>query len=136
MSACGGILMPGHEFTAEEHINLGIAYERNKELDDALREYMFAAKQSPIAYLYMGNVYFQKDAVADAETCYEKAIHKTKDPRAYNNLAWLYYVEDMKLDVAEKLAGKAVELSPDARDFKDTLEKIIEKRLEIQRRGI
>ncbi|MBA4390243.1 MAG: hypothetical protein C0399_04820 [Syntrophus sp. (in: bacteria)] len=122
--------------TPEEHINLGIAYERNRELDEALREYMIAVKRLPIAYLYMGNVYVQKDAVGDAERCYNKAINKTKDPRAYNNLAWLYYSEDMKLDIAEKLAGKAVEISPDAQDFKDILEKIIEKRLAIQRRGI
>jgi tetratricopeptide (TPR) repeat protein len=138
LSSCGltGIFMPGDQITAEEHINLGIAYERNKQLDEALREYMIAAKQLPIAYLYMGNIYFQKDAVDEAERCYKKAINTTKDPRAYNNLAWLYYSEDMKLDEAEKLAGKAVELSPDAQDYKDTLEKVVEKRLEIQRRGI
>ena len=136
LSACGGILIPGDQIMAEEHINLGIAYERSKELEEALKEYMIAARQLPIAYFYMGNIYFQKDAVDDAEKCYKKAIKRTKDPRAYNNLAWLYYSEGMKLDEAEKLAGKAVELSPDAQDYKDTLEKIVEKRLEIQRRGI
>jgi len=90
----------------------------------------------PIAYLYMGNVYFQKDAADDAEKYYKKAIKKTGDPRAYNNLAWLYCLKEMKLDEAEGLARKAVELSPDAQDFKDTLEKIIEKKTAIQRRGI
>lgn len=137
-SSCGlpGILMPGDQITVEEHINLGIAHERRSQLEEALKEYMIAAQQSPIAYLYMGNIYFQKDAMDDAEKCYKKAINTTKDPRAYNNLAWLYYSEDMKLDEAEKLADKAVELSPDMQDFKDTLEKIVTKRLEIQRRGI
>ena len=63
---------------------------------------------------------------------YKKAIKKTGDPRAYNNLAWLYCLKEMKLDEAEGLARKAVELSPDAQDFKDTLEKIIEKKTAIQ----
>lgn len=132
-----GRLTPGDQITPEEHINLGMTHERNGKLNEALREYRIAAQQNAhMAYLYMGNIYFQQDALDDAEKCYTKAINKTNDPRAYNNLAWLYYREDIKLDAAEKLAGKAVELSPDAQDFKDTLKMIIEKRLEIQQRGI
>ncbi|HVN98355.1 MAG TPA: tetratricopeptide repeat protein [Syntrophorhabdaceae bacterium] len=114
--------------TAEEHINLGVTYENKKEYDEALKEYEAALKRMPVAYLYMGNIYFQKGSVADAERCYEKAIQKTGDPRAYNNLAWLYYVKRIKLDEAENLARRAVELSPDAQDYKDTLDKIIEEK--------
>jgi tetratricopeptide (TPR) repeat protein len=130
------ILILHDPLTPEEHINLGVAYESKKEFEEALKEYEAASKKTPIAYLYMGNIYFQTDAVDDAEKYYKKAIKKTDDPRAYNNLAWLYCLKEMKLDEAEKLARKAVELSPDAQDFKDTLEKIIEKKTEIQRRGI
>jgi tetratricopeptide (TPR) repeat protein len=114
--------------TPEEHISLGVSYENKGELDAALKEYETASKKSQIAYLYMGNIYFQKNDFVNAEKYYRKAIKKTDDPRAYNNLAWIYYTMDTELQEAEKLARKAVELSPDSVDFKDTLDRIIEKR--------
>ena len=120
--------------TPEEHINLGVTYEKKGELDAALEQYMAASKELPVAYLYMGNVYFQKGDADHAEKAYDNAIRKTGDARAYNNLAWLYYTRGEHLEEAEKLAQKAVELSPDANDFQDTLEKIIEKRSSLSER--
>ncbi|MGD0228877.1 MAG: tetratricopeptide repeat protein [Syntrophorhabdales bacterium] len=114
--------------TPDEHINLGVAYERRGELDAALKEYKAAAKKRPLAYLYMGNVYFEQKGFADAENSYRKAIEKAESPEAYNNLAWLYYTGGGNLDEAERLAAKAVELSPGSETFRDTLAKIREKR--------
>lgn len=112
--------------TPEEHINLGVAYEKKGELDNALKEYKEASKKLPSAYLYIGNIYFQKNALAEAETYYKKAIKK--DPQnadAYNNLAWLYYTKKENLDEAESLALKAIELNPSKKDaYQDTLDKI------------
>src|SRR4030065_2530776 len=72
--------------TPEEHVNLGVSYENKGELDAALKEYETASKQLPIAHLYMGNIYFQKNDFKNAESSYEKAVKKTQDSRAYNNL--------------------------------------------------
>jgi len=113
--------------TPQEHINLGVTYERSGELDEALKEYEKASRTLPVAHLYMGNVFFQKKEFAKAEEHYREAIDRTGDPGAYNNLAWLYYSTDKNLDEAEKLARKAVELAPDKKEFKDTLQKIREK---------
>lgn len=130
LSSCSlpRIIVLRDPLTPEEHINLGVSYEKNGELDAALKEYEAASKKIPIAYLYAGNIYLQKKIYEEAESNYRIAIDKTKDPRAYNNLAWLYFTQDIKLEDAERLARKAVELSPDSRDFKDTLDKIVEKR--------
>ncbi len=65
----------------------------------------------------MGNVYFQKKEYEEAEVHYKKAIKK--DPEnadAYNNLAWLYYTKRERLDEAEKLALKAIELNPSKKE--------------------
>ena len=93
--------------TPEEHITLGVSYEKKGELDPALEQYEAASRKLPVAYLYMGNVYFQKNDANHAEEAYKKAIEKANDARAYNNLAWLYYTRDEHLDEAEKLAHES-----------------------------
>lgn len=122
------IIVLDDPLSPEEHINLGVAYEKKEELDNALREYKVASKKNPSAYLYIGNVYFQKNEFDKAGSYYKKAIKK--DPEnadAYNNLAWLYYTKRENLDEAERLALKAIELNPSKKDiYKDTLEKITE----------
>jgi tetratricopeptide (TPR) repeat protein len=113
--------------TPEEHVNLGVSYEKRGELEAALKEYKAAAKKMPLAFLYVGNVRFQQKQFDDAENAYRKAIKKSGSPEAYNNLAWLYYTTGSNMSEAEQLARKAVELSPDSETFKDTLKKIQEK---------
>jgi tetratricopeptide (TPR) repeat protein len=116
--------------TPEEHLNLGVGYEQRVELDNALREYQLASKKLPIAYLYLGNVHFQKNEYTKAETYYKKAIRKEpKNADAYNNLAWLYYTRRENLGEGERLALKAIELNPAKEPiYRDTLEKIRELR--------
>lgn len=122
------IIVLDDPLSPEEHLNLGVAYERNGELDNALKEYKASSKKLPIAYLYIGNIYFQKNEFDMAESSYKKAI--SKDPEnadAYNNLAWLYYVKNERLEEAENLAEKAISLNPSKQHiYQDTLEKIRE----------
>jgi tetratricopeptide (TPR) repeat protein len=113
--------------TPEEHLSLGLSYENSGEYTPAIEQYEMAAKNLAIAYLYIGNLYFQKGEYERAEEAYEKAIKKSGDPKAYNNLAWLYYTTDRKMKKAEELAEKAVYLLPESEDYKDTLNKIRQK---------
>jgi tetratricopeptide (TPR) repeat protein len=113
--------------TPEEHIHLGLTYEKDGEYIPALEQYEMAVKSLPIAYLYIGNIYFQKAEYKKSEEAYEKAISKTGDPRAYNNLAWLYYTTGREMKRAEELAEKAVSLAPGSEGYKDTLHKIRQK---------
>jgi len=114
--------------TPEEHVNLGVAYEKQGDFDNAIKEYRLAAKKSPQAYLYLGNAYFQKKDWKRAEEYYQKGIQKEPDNAdLYNNLAWLYYTRKENLDRAEKLAQKAIGLNPAKEEiYRDTLEKIRE----------
>jgi tetratricopeptide (TPR) repeat protein len=111
--------------TPEEHLNLGVSYEKKGELDNALKEYDTAAKKLPAAYLYIGNIYYLRGEFDKAERYYRRAIRKEpKNGDAYNNLAWLYYLERKDLGEAERLASKAVELNPGKEIYVDTLEQI------------
>ena len=127
-TGCGmpHIIVLDDSLTPEEHLNLGVSYEKNNELEAAVREYLAAAKSLPAAYLYLGNVSFRKEEYAEAEDYYRKAIEKdAANADAYNNLAWLFYTQGRNLEEAEGLALRAVELNPAKADvYRDTLEKI------------
>ena len=116
--------------TPEEHLNLGVAYEKNGEFDNAIKEYKLAAKKHPIAYLYLGNAHFQKKEWIQAEHNYKKAIEiDPKNADAHNNLAWLYYTRGDHLDDAERLAIQAINLNPSKETiYGDTLDKIRQKK--------
>jgi tetratricopeptide (TPR) repeat protein len=128
LAACSmpRIIVLDDPLSPEEHINLGVVYEKKGEFESAIKEYEAASKKLPVAYLYLGNVYFQKKELGEAEEYYRIAIDE--DPQnadAHNNLAWLYYTKRENLYEAERLALKAIEISPSKREiYQDTLEKI------------
>lgn len=132
-TGCGmpGIILIDDPLTPAEHIELGAAYEKQGEMDLAEKEYRLAGKKDPLGFLYLGNLYFVQGALGPAEKAYKRAIRQMPDNfEAHNNLAWLYYTRKTRLDRAEELARRAVELAPPGHKEQpvDTLEKIRELR--------
>ncbi|MBP1719310.1 MAG: Tetratricopeptide 2 repeat-containing protein, partial [Deltaproteobacteria bacterium] len=101
MSGCSlpQIIVLKDPLTPEEHLDLGVAYEKKGEFDGAIKEYALAVKKIPLANLYLGNVHFQKGDLGLAEKYYRRAIQKEPaHADAYNNLAWLYYTKKEELE--------------------------------------
>lgn len=80
--------------TAEEHNDLGVAYEKEGKYELALKEYKKALdKDSSLVtpLVNMGNVYFKQGKYKEAEKYYLKALKKDeRNIEAANNLASLY----------------------------------------------
>jgi len=78
--------------SAEEHVALGVAYERRGELEPAAREYERALKKDRSSFrarLNLGNVRLAEKRYGDARAEYLKALElRLADPEATNNLAW------------------------------------------------
>jgi tetratricopeptide (TPR) repeat protein len=125
------ITVLGDALSPEEHLKLGMAYENKKEYDLAAAEYTTASRSLPVAYLFLGNVLFLQGKYTEAEQRYRRTITELpEDPRPYNNLAWLYYTQGIKLEEAENLARRAVALAPAGEDtpYRDTLNQILKAR--------
>ncbi len=120
------IIVLDDPLSPEEHLNLGVTYEKQGDLENALNEYKKASKNLARAFVYMGNIYLQKNNFEEAENNYRTAIKK--DPQnadAYNNLAWLYYLKKDNLEEAESLAMKAITLNGSKKEiYQDTLNSI------------
>lgn len=113
----------------EEHLQLGLSYEKKGIVEEAKKHYQEASKKDARGFLFLGNLYLNQENYEEAEKFYKKAIDKNKElADAYNNLGWLYYLKKENLDEAEELIKKAIELeknNPDKiKTYEDSLEKI------------
>ena len=80
--------------TAEEHNNLGVAYEMENKYKLAIREYKAALKKDPTLVtplVNIGNIYFKQEKYNKAKKHYIKAIKKDdRNVAAANNLGNLF----------------------------------------------
>ncbi|MAF11070.1 hypothetical protein CMK11_11530 [Candidatus Poribacteria bacterium] len=85
-----------------------------------------ARPDNVMAFLYLGMSAGAVGAVDEAVGAYRRAIQlKPDEPTGYNNLAWLFYQNRMRLDEAETLAERAVGIEPKPA-YLDTLSRVYE----------
>lgn len=86
------VIVLSDPLTPEEHLALGVAYERKGEFDLAIREYEKALRKDDSyfqAWVNLGNVRLSKKEYGKAREDYLKALAiRPRDPEATNNLAW------------------------------------------------
>jgi tetratricopeptide (TPR) repeat protein len=95
VSACARvpkIIILEDPLSPDEHVTLGVAYERKGELDLAAREYEAALRKDPAffqARVNLGNVRLARKRYDEARQEYLAALElRPADPEATNNLAW------------------------------------------------
>ena len=100
--------------SAEEHTELGVAYERNGELDLAIREYERALRKEKgffQARVNLGNVWLAKKEYGKAGSEYRKALAiRPGDPEATNNLAWAAILSGEQREEAEERMEEVLSL--------------------------
>lgn len=120
--------------TAQEHLDIGLSYEKEEMYDLAILHYRKAARDSRLssAFFFLGNAFLEKGNYAQAEAAYREALRvDPSNADLHNNLAWLYYLRRKNLSKAEELAKEAIHLNPDRADvYEDTLKKIRSARLQ------
>lgn len=122
-------LLPWEDMTAEEHNDLGVAYENSGKLKEAEKEYLESHRLNnnfcePVFNL--GNIYFKMSSYDKAEEWFLRALKIcVSKGDVYNNLAYLY-LKLGRIDEAKEFIMRALEISPEDPIYTRTLREINE----------
>lgn len=115
--------------TAEQHNDLGVAYEEKGDLGLAEKEFEKALKKNRewvIPYLNLGHLYYRQDKLDRAEHILREGLRAKGDhPDLLNNLAWVL-MEKGRLEHARYLIDKAISIE-DKEEYQDTRREILER---------
>ena len=115
--------------TAEQHNDLGVAYEEKGDFNLAGKEYEKAIKKNRdwvIPYLNLGHLYYRQDKLDQAERALREGLRVKGDhPDLLNNLAWVL-MEKGQLKDARALIDKAIAIE-DKEEYRDTRQEILDR---------
>jgi len=124
------IIVIGDPLTAQQHNDLGVAYEEKGDFALAGKEYEKAIKKNRdwvIPYLNLGHLYYRQDKLDQAERALREGLRVKGDhPDLLNNLAWVL-MEKGQYEQATALIDKAI-TKEDKEEYRDTRREIIERR--------
>jgi Tfp pilus assembly protein PilF len=123
------IIVIDDPLTAEQHNDLGVAYEQKGEFDLAGKEFERAIKMNKdwvIPYLNLAHLYYRQDKLDQAEAELREGLRLKGDhPDLLNNLAWVL-MEKGQLKEAKTLIDKAIAIE-DKEEYRDTRQEILER---------
>jgi Flp pilus assembly protein TadD len=123
------IIVIDDPLTAEQHNDLGVAYEEKGDFDLAGKEYEKAIKKNRewvIPYLNLGHLYYRQDKLDQAERALREGLRVKGDhPDLLNNLACVL-MEKGQLENARALIDKAIAID-DKEEYQDTRREILER---------
>jgi Tfp pilus assembly protein PilF len=123
------IIVIDDPLTAEQHNDLGVAYEEKGDFVLAGKEYEKAIKKNRdwvIPYLNLGHLYYRQDKLDQAERALRDGLRVKGDhPDLLNNLAWVL-MEKGQFKDAKALIDKAIAIE-DKEEYRDTRQEILER---------
>ena len=123
------IIVIDDPLTAEQHNDLGVAYEEKGDFALAEKEYEKAIKKNRewvIPYLNLGHLYYRQDKLDQAERALREGLRVKGDhPDLLNNLAWVL-MEKGQYEQATALIDKAIAIE-DKEEYRDTRQEILER---------
>ena len=131
MQACAmpKIVVFNDPLTAQQHNDLGVAYEEKGDFGLAEKEFEKALKKNRewvIPYLNLGHLYYRQDKLDRAEHILREGLRAKGDhPDLLNNLAWVL-MEKGRLEHARYLIDKAISIE-DKEEYRDTRREILER---------
>jgi Tfp pilus assembly protein PilF len=132
MQACAmpKIVVFNDPLTAQQHNDLGVAYEEKGDFGLAEKEFEKALKKNRewvIPYLNLGHLYYRQDKLDRAEHILREGLRAKGDhPDLLNNLAWVL-MEKGRLEHAQYLIDKAISIE-DKEEYRDTRREILERK--------
>lgn len=115
--------------TAQQHNDLGVAYEEKGDFALAGKEYEKALgknREWVIPYLNLGHLYYRQGRLDEAENILREGLRAKGDhPDLLNNLAWVM-MEKGELKNALYLVDKAIYLD-NKEEYRDTRQAILKK---------
>jgi Flp pilus assembly protein TadD len=125
LAACSmpRVVVLGDPLSAREHVDLGLSYEAQGQLDLARREYLKAAAGQDdwaTPHFNLGNIAYRERDFAAAESHFRKALSlEAGNPDIMNNLAVVLHQLDRDAE-ARDLVVRALAIR-DREEYRDTL---------------
>jgi Tfp pilus assembly protein PilF len=123
------IIVIDDPLTAEQHNDLGVAYEQKGDFDLAGKEFEKAIKKNKdwvIPYLNLGHLYYRQNKLDQAEATLREGLRLKGDhPDLLNNLAWVL-MEKGRLEEAKALIDRAIAIE-DKEEYQDTRQEILQR---------
>ena len=119
------------------HFRLGHLYRQLELFDRAAAALSTVLENEPgiaEAHALLGNVLYEQEKYEGAADSYRRAIALNPDDHgSYNNLAWLYAIQGIRLKEAQRLSWRSLQKVPDSPTYLDTLAEIYFRTAQYQR---